>query len=134
LQKASYEELIAVPEIGERIALSLLAYFQDPDNVRQVERLREAGLQLESRMEAPEIASDRLQGQTFVISGVFEQHSREELQALISSHGGKVVSSISKKLSFLVAGDKMGPSKLEKATSLAIPVIGEKELLALVQE
>jgi DNA ligase (NAD+) len=134
LRMASFEDLIAVAEIGDRIARSLLAYFQDPENVRLVARLREAGLQFESQTAVQERASDRLKGQTFVISGVFELYSREELQALITSHGGKIVSSISKKLSFVVAGDKMGPSKLEKATSLAIPVISEKELLALLQE
>jgi DNA ligase (NAD+) len=133
LQRAGYEELIAVPEIGDRIALSLIDYFKDPDNGRLVERLRQAGLQLESRTEVQQVESNRLNGLTFVISGVFESHSREELQSLITSHGGKIVSSVSKKLSYLVAGDKMGPSKLEKATSLAVPIVNEKELMALLE-
>ena len=133
LEQAAYEALVSVPEIGDRIALSVREYFQYSDNLRLVERLRQAGLQLEVQGEEVKAESDKLSGLTFVISGVFAQHSREELQAHIIRHGGKVVSSISKKLSFLVAGDKMGPSKLEKATSLAIPIISETDLLALTE-
>ncbi|GAB3813136.1 hypothetical protein GCM10028895_04860 [Pontibacter rugosus] len=134
LRGATFEELIAINEIGERIARSILAYFQDPDNIMLVERLKAAGLQFKSENTAPAVQSDRLAGQTFVISGVFETVSREELQQLIISHGGKVVSSISKKLSYLVAGDKMGPSKLEKAESLGISILSEEEFLRTITE
>jgi len=133
LQNAAYEELILVPEIGDRIALSLLNYFQDPDNLLIIERLQAAGLNFTADEAAKPIRnSNKLENLTFVISGVFAQHSREELQDLISSHGGKLVSSISKKLSYLVAGDKMGPAKLEKANELGIKIISETELLQLV--
>jgi DNA ligase (NAD+) len=132
LRSAIYEELIAVNEIGDRIARSLLQYFSDPDNLELIERLKAAGLNFKSAHTAPDMESDRLSGKTFVISGVFESVSRDELQHLIASHGGKVVSSISAKLSYLVAGDKMGPSKLEKANKLGIKILSEDEFLQLV--
>ena len=133
LQQAAYEELVQVPEIGDRIALSVVSYFQDPGNLATLNRLQEAGLQFaeeEKAGRAPQ--SDKLAGFTFVISGVFNQYSREELQQLIASNGGKLVSTISKKLSYLVAGDKMGPAKLEKATELGIKIISEGQLLAMI--
>jgi len=133
LQGATYEELIAINEIGDRIANSIIAYFNDPDNVMLVERLKNAGLCFKADTTAPAIESNRLDGKTFVISGVFESLSREELQQLITSHGGKVVNSISAKLSYLVAGNKMGPAKLEKATKLNIPILSESELLEMIQ-
>lgn len=133
LRGATYEELIAINEIGDRIAQSILSYFQDPDHVQLLERLKAAGLKFKSEKTAPEIQSDRLEGSTFVISGVFESVSREDLQQLIVSHGGKVVSSISKKLSYLVAGDKMGPSKLEKAEKLGIKILSEDEFLGMIR-
>lgn len=134
LQQASYEQLVAVPEIGDRIALSVVAYFQDPDHQAQLQRLQAAGLQLEAEKKASDSPqSDKLAGSTFVISGVFSQFSREALQELIASNGGKLVSSISKKLNYLVAGDKMGPAKLEKATELGIRIISEDELLAMIR-
>ncbi|MGV3589531.1 MAG: NAD-dependent DNA ligase LigA [Adhaeribacter sp.] len=133
LQQASYEQLIQVPEIGDRIALSILAWFSDPDNQAILRRLQAAGLQFSQEKAAATIPqSDRLAGFSFVISGVFENHSREELQDLITANGGKMVSSISKKLSYLVAGDKMGPAKLEKATELGIKIISENDLIGLL--
>lgn len=131
---ATREEIESVHEIGERIADSLLEYFGNPDNRTLIEELKAAGLQFEIVETEIEQASDSLAGKTFVISGVFAQHSREELTALIESHGGKMVSSISSKLNFLVAGDKMGPSKLAKAEKLQIPIIGEEELLAMLNK
>lgn len=133
LRGSTYEELIAINEIGDRIAQSILSYFQEPDHVELLERLKAAGLKFKSEKTAPDIQSDRLEGSTFVISGVFESVSREELQQLIISHGGKVVSSISKKLSYLVAGDKMGPSKLEKAEKLGIKILSEDEFLGMIR-
>ncbi|WP_299985610.1 NAD-dependent DNA ligase LigA [uncultured Pontibacter sp.] len=132
LRGAMYEELIAVNEIGDRIAQSLLQYFGRQEHQELIERLKAAGLQFKSENTAPEMESDKLEGKTFVISGVFESVSRDELQRIIVSHGGKVVSSISAKLSYLVAGDKMGPSKLEKANKLGITILSEDEFLGMV--
>ncbi|GAB2535511.1 NAD-dependent DNA ligase LigA [Rufibacter soli] len=128
LKAATEEELIAVPEIGGRIAASVREYFQDLANVHLVERLRHHGLQLDlGEVTVVEPASDKLAGLTFVVSGVFSGYSREELQYTIIANGGKIVSSISKKLSYLVAGEKMGPSKLEKATTLGVKIVTEEE-------
>ncbi|TYZ08103.1 NAD-dependent DNA ligase LigA [Hymenobacter lutimineralis] len=132
LAAASGAELAAVPEVGGVIAESVAAWFGQPENRDLIERLRAAGVQLALTGEAPQAKSDRLAGQTFVLSGVFAEHSREELQELIQLHGGKITGSISKKLSFLVAGDKMGPAKREKATELKVPIISEAELLAML--
>ncbi|RFP65046.1 NAD-dependent DNA ligase LigA [Hymenobacter lapidiphilus] len=132
LAAATAPELAAVPEVGGVIAESAAAWFQEPANQDFVERLRTAGVQLALTGEAPQPQSDRLAGLTFVLSGVFELHSRDELQHLIEQHGGKITGSISKKLSFLVAGDKMGPAKREKATTLKVPIIGETDLLAML--
>jgi DNA ligase (NAD+) len=133
LRQAPYEELISVHEIGDRIAQSVLAYFEDEDNVRLLDALRAAGIQLEnSEAERPTVLGDALAGKTFVISGVFEQLSREDLKTLIEAQGGKVLSSISAKLDYLVAGQNMGPSKLEKAQKLGIPLLSEDEFLAML--
>lgn len=133
LRGATYEDLVAINEIGDRIANSILEYFQDPEHVQLVERLQAAGLQFKAESKVLEMESDKLAGHTFVISGVFESISREELQQLIASHGGKVVSSISAKLNYLVAGDKMGPSKLEKANKLGITILSEDEFLQMIR-
>ncbi|WP_207431015.1 NAD-dependent DNA ligase LigA [Sabulibacter ruber] len=134
LKAATEEELIAVPEIGGRIAASVREYFQDLANVHLVERLRTHGLQLDlGEVAVVEPQSDKLAGLTFVVSGVFAGYSREELQDTIVANGGKVVSSISKKLSYLVAGDKMGPSKLEKATTLGVKILSEQEFNQMIQ-
>ncbi|MBD2768309.1 NAD-dependent DNA ligase LigA [Hymenobacter sp. BT664] len=132
LMSASAEEMAAVPEVGGVIALAAAQWFQQPENRELLERLHRAGVQLAVTGEAPVPASDRLAGLTFVLSGVFEQHSRDELQQLITSNGGKITGSISKKLSYLVAGDNMGPAKREKALSFKVPIISEAELLALL--
>ncbi|GAB3224017.1 NAD-dependent DNA ligase LigA [Hymenobacter seoulensis] len=129
---ATATELAAVPEVGGVIAESVAAWFQEPQNQQLIEGLRAAGVQLALTGEAPQPQSDRLAGLTFVLSGVFEQHSRDELQYLIQQNGGKITGSISKKLSYLVAGDKMGPAKREKATELKVPIISENELMAML--
>jgi DNA ligase (NAD+) len=133
LRVATLEELVSVPEIGDRIAFSVQHYFSKPEHLDMIERLRSHGLQLELP-EKTETGptSEKLAPHTFVISGVFEQFSRDELQDLIVRNGGKLVSSISKKLSYLVAGDKMGPSKLEKANSLGVKIISEAEFLEML--
>ncbi|MBJ6109253.1 NAD-dependent DNA ligase LigA [Hymenobacter sp. BT523] len=132
MMAASAEEMAAVPEVGGVIAAQAAHWFQQPENRELIERLRTAGVQLAVTGEAPVPASDRLAGLTFVISGVFENHSRDELQQLIISNGGKITGSISKKLSYLVAGDNMGPAKREKALGFKVPIISESELMALL--
>lgn len=132
LAQATATELAAVPEVGGVIAESVAAWFQEPANRDLIARLQAAGVQLALTGEVPQAASNRLESLTFVLSGVFELHSRDELQALIQVHGGKVTGSISKKLSYLVAGDKMGPAKREKATELKVPIISETDLLAML--
>ncbi|QKG54665.1 NAD-dependent DNA ligase LigA [Hymenobacter sp. BRD67] len=132
IMTASAEELAAVPEVGGVIADSLALWSQQPESQELVNRLQAAGVQLATTGEPPQAVSDRLSGLTFVLSGVFENYSREQLQELIQQHGGKITGSISKKLSYLVAGDNMGPAKREKATTLKVPIITENELLALL--
>ena len=131
LSAASFEELLLVDEIGDRIAASVVAFFQNEESLRIVQRLKEYGLQFEAEPEAA-LESDVFVGKTIVVSGVFEQLSRNELKAKIESNGGKVGSSISAKTDFLVAGDKMGPAKLEKANQLNIKIITEQEFIDLV--
>lgn len=133
LSTASVEELIAIDEIGQRIAESIVDYFGNSEHLKQIELLKLAGLAFEIEEKVITLDSDTLIGKTFVISGVFEHHSRDELKDLIEANGGKILSSISAKLNFLVAGDNMGPSKLEKATKLNIPMISETELLAMIK-
>jgi len=133
LATASLEELIAIDEIGQRIAESIIEYFGNQEHLKQIELLKLAGLAFEIEEKVITLDSDTLIGKTFVISGVFEQYSRDELKDLIEANGGKILSSISAKLNFLVAGDNMGPSKLEKATKLNIPIISDTELLAMIK-
>lgn len=126
---ATEEELIAVDEIGGRIAESVVQFFAEPSNIETVERLKSYGLQFSLSEEQLENQTDKLKGQTFVVSGVFESLGRTELKKLIEDNGGKVSSSISSKTSFLVAGANMGPSKKTKAEGLGVPIISEKEFL-----
>ena len=132
LMVATQEELVAVDEIGERIAESVIRFFAEPTNVALVERLKSYGLQFSLSEEQLENQTDKLKGQTFVVSGVFENISRDELKKLIEDNGGKVASSISSKTSFVVAGDNMGPSKKTKAESLGVPIISEQEFMEKV--
>ena len=129
LMIASQEQLIAVDEIGERIAESVVSFFSEPANMEIVDRLKSYGLQFSLSEEQLENQTDKFKGQTFVVSGVFESISRNDLKKIIEDNGGKVSSSISSKTSFLVAGDKMGPSKKTKAESLGVPIISEQEFL-----
>jgi DNA ligase (NAD+) len=132
LMQASVDDLIAVPEIGERIALSVLEYFAVAENKLIIERLKTAGVQFSEEISEIVLETTALEGKTFVISGVFTHFDRDELKAKIIANGGKVVSSISAKLDYLVAGQNMGPAKLEKANSLSIPIISEDEFIALL--
>lgn len=133
LRTTSYEALIQIDEIGDRIAQSVIEFFVNDLNKAILECLERYGLQMEiQETEAP--ISDVLKGKTLVVSGVFARHSRDELKALIESHGGKVGSSISSKTSYVVAGENMGPSKLEKATQLNIPILSEADFEKLILE
>lgn len=134
LASANLDDLIHVDEIGEKIAGSIIQYFANEKNRILVERLRQSGLKLEADEEDLSGYSDKLKGMSIVISGVFAHHSRDEYKALIEKHGGKNVGSISKKTSFILAGDNMGPSKLEKAQQLNIPIKDENEFLAMIEE
>jgi len=126
LSKASNEELENTPEIGSVIAKSVVDYFADEQNAELVNRLTMAGLHMEiEESEGPE--SDILEGERIVVSGVFSRIGRNELKALIEQHGGKNVSSISAKTTFVLAGENMGPAKLEKARSLGVPIMSEDE-------
>lgn len=132
LAQASYEELIAVPEIGERIAQSVIDFFQDEEHLQLIDELKAAGLEFSVKEEGQKQASDILEGKTFVVSGVFEYFERDELKEVIASHGGKVVSSISGKLDYLLAGDKMGPAKKQKAENLQVKIISEAEFKEMI--
>ena len=132
LINASLEELVAVDEIGERIAESVQRYFANSEHIHQLNLLKSYGLQFESEFKEVVLAGTQLEGKSFIISGVFENRSREELKDLIESYGGKILSSISAKLSYVVAGANMGPAKLEKAQKLGIPIISDEDLLAML--
>ena len=131
--EASMESLMQINGIGEVIANSVVQYFANPDNRAFVERLRGYGLQMEIGEQQRQAQSDKLNGQSVVISGVFQHHSRDEYKALIEQNGGKNVGSISNKTSFILAGDNMGPAKLEKAQKLGIRIMSENEFLSLIQ-
>jgi len=122
-----------VPEIGERIAESVVDFFSTEKNTALVERLKSSGLNFEIEEVQVETEGNNLADKTFVISGVFSQFSRDELKEKIKLNGGKVVSSISSKLDFLVAGDKMGSAKLEKANKLKIQIISEDEFIQMIK-
>ena len=132
LKEASLEHLTAVDEIGERIAQSVIDFFTNEKNIDAMERLRSYGVQLELSADKLEKLTDTLAGKTFVVSGVFEILSRDELKKKIEDNGGKVGSSISSKTSYLVAGDKMGPSKRTKAENLEIPIISEQDFINMI--
>ena len=129
LKEVRYEELLLVEEIGEKIAQSVENWFQDEANLRLVERLRSAGLQMEKQQTE---TGEKLKNLSFVISGTFDRHSREELKALIEQNGGKNSTSVSSKTDYLLAGHNMGPSKLEKAGQLGIKIIGEEDFEQMI--
>ena len=131
---ASLLDLVMVDEIGDKIAQSVVQFFENQENVRIIDKLKRVGVQFEIHESEDENASDKLNGKIFVVSGVFETYSRDDLKKMIELNGGKVGSSISSKTNFVVAGDNMGPSKLEKATQLGIPVITEYDFNKLLNE
>jgi DNA ligase (NAD+) len=132
LMDASYEQLLEAPEVGEKIAQSLILFFSNPENRQEVARLRKAGLHFEAVIKEVVLDSNVLEGKSFVISGVFEKYERDDLKDIIIKNGGKVLSSISGKLDYLLAGDNMGPAKREKAEKLGVPIISEADFNVLL--
>ncbi|MBD2756638.1 NAD-dependent DNA ligase LigA [Spirosoma validum] len=130
---ASLEALLAVPDTGPRIAESVVAWFADEENRAFVEQLRVAGLQFVGERKAVEAEGDTLAGKTFLYTGTFTNFTREELENRIAANGGKLLSGISKKLNYLIVGENAGPSKVEKAKKLNVPMIGEDEFLAMLE-
>ena len=133
LMNATLDELLEIDGIGEVMAKSIITYFHNEENMQIVERLRSYGLQMALSREQMENASDLLQGKSIVISGVFQHHSRDEYKMMIEQNGGKNVGSISGKTSFILAGDNMGPSKLQKAEKLGIRIVSEDEFLEMIK-
>ncbi len=130
---ATVDELLAAPEIGEKIAKSIYDFFQKPENRREIKRLMNAGLQFKTQAKEPEKESDVLGGKSFVISGTFERYERDQLQEIILKNGGRILSGVSGKLDYLLAGDNMGPSKLAKAEKLGVKIISEKDFEKLLK-
>lgn len=132
LSRASFEALVAVDEIGEKIAESVISWFAKPEHRALIERLRAHGLRMSADGQAVATASRVLSGKTIVVSGVFTGHSRDEIHKLIEMHGGRIASSVSAKTSFVLAGENMGPAKLEKASQLGIPIVSEAEFIGMI--
>ena len=132
VMRATREELVEAEEVGPKVADGILDYFADEGNRTLIERLRRAGLKFEA--EAPRLRSDALTGKSFVISGKFSTHSRDELKELIELHGGRNLAAVSANVDYIVAGENMGPAKLKKAEKLGIPILTEKEFLALIAD
>jgi DNA ligase (NAD+) len=133
LQWATVEQLTSIDDVGEQIARNIIAYFNDMGNLEIISRMREAGVQMESQEEEQLPQSDILQGKSIVVSGVFAQHSRDEYKAMIEANGGKNVGSVSKKTSFILAGENMGPEKRKKAESLGVEILTEEQFLELIK-
>ena len=133
LSTATYEQLLEAPEVGEKIAQSVVDFFNDNDGLKEIDRLKKAGLQFESTQQEPTLVSDVLGGKSFVVSGVFQNYERDQLKQVITSHGGKLLSSISGKLDYVLAGDNMGPAKKEKAEKLGVKIISEEEFEAMLK-
>lgn len=131
--EATTEDLIRIGDIGVRIAQSVAAYFSDEDNLRFVERLRQYGVQMQITEERLSERTDKLSGATIVISGTFTHHSRDEYKALIEQHGGMNTGSVSGKTTYILAGENMGPAKLEKARKLGVRILSEEEFLEMIQ-
>ena len=133
LQWATEEQLTSIDDVGEQIAKNVIAYFNDLGNLEIINRLREAGVQMESTEEEQIPQSNLLEGKSIVVSGVFTKHSRDEYKAMIEAHGGKNVGSVSKKTSFILAGENMGPEKRKKAENLGVEILTEEEFLELIK-
>ncbi|HFB61566.1 MAG TPA: NAD-dependent DNA ligase LigA, partial [Bacteroidetes bacterium] len=133
LMAASFDELVATEEIGEKIAESVIRFFQKPEHREMIKRLKAHGVQMQLE-EKENAAPALLQGKSFVVSGVFERHSRNEIKELIERYGGKNVSSISSKTDYVLAGANMGPAKKQKAEKLGIPIISEEDFEEMIRQ
>jgi DNA ligase (NAD+) len=133
IKSAKKEELTEIDEIGDRIAESVVDWFSKEEHIQLIEKLKENGLQFQISEDKISMRTDKLSGLSIIISGTFEKHSRDELKVMIEQNGGKNIGSISKKTNYLLAGDNMGPSKLEKANQLGIPIISEVEFLKMLE-
>jgi DNA ligase (NAD+) len=133
IQAAKKEELTEIDEIGERIAESVVDWFSKTEHIQLIEKLKGHGLQFQISEDKIGNKTDKLSGLSIIISGTFEKYSRDELKQMIEQNGGKNIGSISKKTSYMLAGDNMGPSKLEKASQLGIPIISEDEFLKMLE-
>lgn len=133
LQWATLEQLVSIDDVGEQIARNVIGYFNELTNLEIIHRLRQAGVQMESQEEEQQPQSNILQGKSIVISGVFIHYSRDEYKAMIESHGGKNVGSVSKKTSFILAGENMGPEKRKKAQDLGVELMSENDFLQMIQ-
>jgi DNA ligase (NAD+) len=134
LMEAGYEQLILVDEIGEKIAQSIIAYFSDPRHQKLINDLEQAGLQMSLSVTASASGSNRLSGKSFVVSGVFKNYERDEIKQIVENHGGKMVSSVSSKTDYIIAGENMGPAKLEKAIQLGVKLLNEEEFTRMISE
>ena len=134
LSSATAEELTQVEGVGDVIAASVVSYFSNPQNQEIIERLRSYGVRMSLTEEQMQTSGDALAGKSIVISGVFSHHSRDEYKEIIERNGGKNVGSISGKTSFILAGENMGPSKLQKAEKLGIPIVSEEEFLRMIED
>jgi len=134
LKNASRDELLAVKDVGDKVADGIITWFDDPENLKIIERLKEAGLQFSTETDSKQERGGALDGKALVVSGVFSGFSRDEIKEFIAQHGGEVKSSLSSRTDFLVAGDNMGPEKRKKADSLNIPIISESDLQKMVRE
>ena len=132
MQKASIEELILVSEIGATIAEIVFNFFRKESNLQIIERIKNKGIQLEVK-EIIEKKSGKLDGKTFVVSGVFKHFQRDEVKIAIEENGGRNASSVSSKTDYIVAGDNMGPAKLERATQLGVKIISEEEFIGMIR-
>jgi DNA ligase (NAD+) len=134
LANADFESLKNVPEVGEKIANSVVEYFSNPVHRQLIKSLKEAGVQLQlDEKSQPKAVSNTLEGQSFVVSGVFNKFTRDEIKELIESHGGRVQSGVTAKTTYLVAGDDSGPSKLEKAKRLKVNIILESDIESMIK-
>ena len=134
LRNSSFKELISVDEIGDKIAESLIAYFKEENNINQIQRLKLAGLSFNFHENQDDVHSDKLSGLKFVISGVFDNFSRDEIKSIITQNGGKLISSISSKTDYFVAGKNIGPSKQKKVLRFKIPILSESDLTKMLKE
>ena len=130
---ATYEQLLEAPEVGEKIAQSVIDFFKSKNHKQEIERLKRAGLQFTVIEKEIVKESDSLNDQSFVISGVFQNYERDDLKDVILKNGGRVLSSVSGKLDYLLAGDNMGPSKREKAEKLGVKIISEQDFEKLLK-